>query len=524
MTRKMKKRKEIVDRKTSAAHDEEDKWISKMNETVVQMNEIKVELERKINNKIHYVRQIMNKKRESLDNEQAQLEDAIEQLEHVLAVIRDGSSKLETFQAVYDASETLRTCEQIQKTRPGNCHIEFLKAEHNFEAEHYVNGTLHCFTQAVETINRVYSEIQKYLPHIQEEEVEEKISIGPIQEESIPTALKLHVGEGHGDETSRKLQVPQTRNRSRSLDCGSAGFRGRDQAKERHRRLSDCYESLLSGSEKEAYPSIPTRTQCVMMVKLPTDIQDAKCCITGIVSVENNSYLVMADYRNCKIKLFSTCGSIEDELKFEEIPRDLAKIDDSTILVNFPIAKNIQIIKIGIDKNKQTKILQIEGTKILTEAKCCGIAFNDDKIYVAIQIPHQILVMNLKGEILKTISGQGLFDRATYITIDPTNSIIYISDPSKKCVLGLTEAGDITMKYDVPASHGICWAGEGKIFVADWEKGVHQIDTSGNRVADLRLDRCCCPQKLAFDVQKSILYVTEWENDTVRTICLANRC
>ncbi|WAR02569.1 hypothetical protein MAR_009170 [Mya arenaria] len=266
MSRKMKSRKNIVDKKSSSAHDQEDKWISKMNEAVTQMNEVKAELERKISNKIDYVRQIMNKKRESLDNEQAQLEEAIEQLDNIMTVIPEGHSKLETFQAVYNAEKTIKQCEQIQKTRPGNCHIEFLKAEHNFEAQHYVNGSLLCFTQAVEKINRVYSEIQKYLPHIREEESDEPVRMAPfsaIQEESIPLVHKLHVPDSNiqNDETMRKLQVPQPRTRSRSLDCSSAIYRGRDH----RRRLSDCYESLISYSEKEAYPSIPTRQQCVMM-------------------------------------------------------------------------------------------------------------------------------------------------------------------------------------------------------------------------------------------------------------------
>ncbi|XP_052800415.1 uncharacterized protein LOC128231517 [Mya arenaria] len=407
MSRKMKSRKNIVDKKSSSAHDQEDKWISKMNEAVTQMNEVKAELERKISNKIDYVRQIMNKKRESLDNEQAQLEEAIEQLDNIMTVIPEGHSKLETFQAVYNAEKTIKQCEQIQKTRPGNCHIEFLKAEHNFEAQHYVNGSLLCFTQAVEKINRVYSEIQKYLPHIREEESDEPVRMAPfsaIQEESIPLVHKLHVPDSNiqNDETMRKLQVPQPRTRSRSLDCSSAIYRGRDH----RRRLSDCYESLISYSEKEAYPSIPTRQQCVMMVRCPDDDPYKKCCITGIAPIENNAYMVMADYTNSKLKLFATCGTLEDEMKFEAVPRDIAKVDDSTILVNFPMAKNIQIIKIELDKNTKMKKLKIEGTKIHTHAKCCGIAYHNDLVYVATQIPHQIIIMTLHGNIKKQSLGK----------------------------------------------------------------------------------------------------------------------
>jgi hypothetical protein len=74
-----------------------------------------------------------------------------------------------------------------------------------------------------------------------------------------------------------------------------------------------------------------------------------RCWFTGCVFL-NDSLIVMADYRNRKLKCFNSTTTMTTELILEENPWDLCFLDQelegSTLLVSFPndfVAKAVKV-------------------------------------------------------------------------------------------------------------------------------------------------------------------------------------
>ncbi|KAH3882960.1 uncharacterized protein LOC127833232 [Dreissena polymorpha] len=495
-------------------------WEMTLQESMNHLKQLVGELEQKIDSKILKEKDIITKNAKTLKMLQQQLGEGIQGLE-IAHELKEDQPKLDVVKALLKAKGHLKKSAEQLKTCIVNPYTHCLQEEHKFEAQHYVDGTFQKLAQSVEKVRKDYEEIMKY--HLQNSQshndhdsmplpicctdLETTEDKRPVQDETTRKEEITETGQNRSQQT-----IPRIRKQSSNLDVSHL-----------QRMFSENYESMMSQNERDQYQSIPTLTQCCMKVRTEEDKHVS--AITGLSAIENNAYLVMADYQNSTLKLFATCGNLECEIRCEEIPRDLAKIDDSTILVNFPMAKKVRILKIQFEKNTGKKQMVFDEQIIQTHAKCCGIAYFNEKIYIATQLPHQVLIMNLYGKLLYTIEGKELFDRATYIAINPETGVIYISDPSKKSIIGIDDKGTKVFQYAVDAPHGLTYAGNNKLLVADWTSGIHLVDLSnaaGSHVGDLKLKDCLCPQKIVYDLSNKKLFVTQWDCSVVRTICLGN--
>lgn len=525
MLTKMKTLKITMEEKLHQAQDNESKWVSEINKALDEVNNLMKELETKIKKRTDYIKCITKQKCEELKGKVSNLQDAITDLEKTSAMLNEAKNEnapLLVCRNLCRLEETLEEKEYLLRCTVTSSCIEFLKAEHNFEARNYVERTLTEFNEAVKSLNQIYLDVQKcFIPF---KESDDRVSdstesrrqeLGCSESNTIDFARCLDPDNTCGCEDTEPKMAVKSRHRSRY----SSGAVCDD---EKLRKFSETYaqmQSLVSQREGDTYPSIPVQAKCTMNVNVEDD--QYKCCITGISPVAMGTLYIMADYQNKSLKLFQNCGKFENQMKFEVNPRDIAKIDEETVLVNFPIAKNIQVVHIEADHNisDSRKKMKIGELKISTNAKCCGIDFHDDKIYVVTQIPSQVLIMSRQGELLHSIPGKDLFERPTYISVDKETSLIYLADPNRKYLLCIDSCGKVQFSHKVQIPHGVVCIGNGCVLVADWETGIQLVDSDGNHCQELKLEKSC-PQKLSFDPEIQMLLVTEWESNIVRTFYL----
>ncbi|XP_045173104.2 uncharacterized protein LOC123534762 isoform X2 [Mercenaria mercenaria] len=553
IVRKLEKTCQEVDLASKTTAEREQDWVNRMQLELEKMNKAKNELEDKIGKKVDYMKGHMKKRREQLEQEKNNLQNAINEIgKHQMELNKQAAaSSVEQLNKVALLKNCLKKHEELLSSKNEECHMAYLKTmEHDFEAEHYVSDTLHQFEETLKSLNTIYSEVQKYFYPTQ---------IPKLNTETFPEATAT--SEQAADVTKVKTMFSSTSSRQRTQSErqvegkeGMKGNRSRAQSESasmettealkmkteastiyrrmdgsperRHRHHStrslEEYQQMVERKETDSAPSIPIQSHCQMTVRVPSD--QTACGITGIGQLDDG-YLLLADFENTKLKVFAPCGDFKGELNCEDKPRDMAKTENNMFLVNFPMAKKIYFVSVELDSTENKRQINL-GKKIDTGAKCCGIAFHSNKIYVATQNPHQILIINIDGVIERTIKGDNMFERATYIAVDPDSSLIYISDPNRKVVLGITTDKEEKFRYKVERPHGIVCVGNGMLFVADWnwEVGtIHLVNRDGVTIGTLNIENCYCPQKLVFYTDRNTLLVTQWQKDVLTTIYLGDK-
>lgn len=486
MLQNLKEEQQHAENTNKIANMKEICWIQRLSKALEELDEAKKELDVKISIKVDYIRSHMKKMQEDTRTKINKIAKATQVIKGDLGNVQtkaaSKSNKLK-FQTMQNLTIHLNECKTLLNSDVDACHIDFLKAEHKFEAEHYVSGTLMVIKQKLQIINEIYTKIQHenwFLEPVEQES---------LQEEILPEVFEQPIEETYGHPENRTQQV----NRKPSTHS------------ENDEHLKP-YKHLLHNKDSISLLKVVVKKDTSINVRVENDKEI--CGVTGIALL-GNSYLIMADYSNSKLKLFTIDGRLVEETHVCDIPRDISRIDDATVIVTYPMAQKIQVVQVKMNS-------MVLGRIFCIKAKCCGVAFHDNRFYVATQMPHQILIINMEGIIEKRISGDNLFERATYITVDPETSIIYISDPSKKCILGIDEEKTIKFLYAVDASHGITCAGQGSVYVADWEtSSIHLVSKESKAIGDLTLKDCHCPQKIVYYQDRNMLLVTQWLSNEV---------
>lgn len=527
MLRKLKKTKDAVEKLRKQSEEKETNWVSKMQLEMSLMNRAKEQLESKLNLKVNYIREQMTKRRQDIEKKVNNILSASGEINGQLKEMSNSkSTEASRIEQILSLKHSLEVTEELLNLDWEETQMAFLKTvEHDFEAKHHLSGLLDNFLDSLNSLRSIYTEVQQYMF---------------VEQDTQPhaTQAELHMSEVLGDANTNPKDAVQQRNRTQSETVEKTSCTEKDVPRPRSeseacyttsnatasigkdlRKSIASYESQIPKHEPSSSHSIEIKTHCHMNVRLPGD--KTACGITGIIKLDND-HLLMADYENSKLKLFSSRDDFNAELICEVKPRDMAKLDRNGFLVNFPMAKKMHFGTVETDRKTAARHIVL-GKKIETDAKCCGIAIHNQKIYVATQIPHQILIMDMNGSIQKKIDGTSIFERATYISVDPDTSLIYISDPNRKLIIGMNEEKDIRFTHKVERPHGIVCLGGGKLFVADWDwekNTVHLVNKEGVREGVLELENCYCPQKLVYDKDRNALLITQWQKDSLTTVYL----
>lgn len=544
--RKLEKLKIYVKMTSKSTEAKEKQWIKQMQRELDRMNEAKVKLEQKIKIKMDYLKHHMKRRRENIEQKKNDLQNATNEIQIKQTRMKQpANSNAEKVEMITALKDSLKQYEGLLNSDISESHMAYLKTvEHDFEAEHNVSATLETFLETVTSLNTIYSEVHSYIfPNENVAQCDEMFlraeAVRDADDTEVKSVIKRHRTQSERQAETTRIMVERTRTRSESralenqkhlIHRENTGVKllldprrpKSEEAGSRHiSRSLEWYQQLIEEKESESVPSIPIQSHCQMNVRIPSD--QTPCGITGLAKL-HDGFLLMADYENSKLKMFASCGDFRGQLVCRDKPRDMATIKNNEFIVNFPVAKKIHFVTVKTGNTEYDKEI-ILGKKIETNAKCCGIAFHRNKIYAATQIPHQILIINVNGEVENTIKGDNLFERATYIAVAPDSSLIYISDPTRKVVLGITEEKEEKFRHTVERPHGIVCVGNGMLLVADWnwDTGtIHLIDETGVRIGSLAVENCYCPQKLVFYSDCNTLLVSQWQKDILTTIYLGD--
>ncbi|XP_060570366.1 uncharacterized protein LOC132728702 [Ruditapes philippinarum] len=123
-------------------------------------------------------------------------------------------------------------------------------------------------------------------------------------------------------------------------------------------------------------------------------------------------------------------------------PGAVAKVDNNKAAVTFP--------ELGIVRLKTfSKCMTVTNTEDTGVGKYChGVAYSNNKLIVSYTYsPATVKILDMTGKVLKTFhkdqQGRCLFVDPYNLTISADNTVIYVSDFEKNCVIGLTFDGRV---------------------------------------------------------------------------------
>lgn len=237
------------------------------------------------------------------------------------------------------------------------------------------------------------------------------------------------------------------------------------------------------------------------------------CWFTGCVFLQDGN-IVLADYRNRKLKCFNTTNTMATELVLEDNPWDLCFLDEDmegdTVLVSFPNDSVLKAVKVDSG-----------GKMVLTDtvyeigAGGHGLHRDGNRIYIACS--NEIRMLSLKN---LDVSSMSVGNRgARYVLCTKASGICYSTKASVTCH---DKKGQETFRYkdpDLRSPRGLTQDEEGNIYVCGIDSNnVHQILPDGTfmRVILAGKDDINNPYAIRFQPHGTRFVVTQMDSDIVK--------
>ncbi|XP_060567520.1 uncharacterized protein LOC132726257 [Ruditapes philippinarum] len=242
-------------------------------------------------------------------------------------------------------------------------------------------------------------------------------------------------------------------------------------------------------------------------VKSDTDVKD--CFITGMTLVLDNQ-LVLCDANNLCLKLFDINKNIiKDVLPLQSIPFGITTVSNDQIAVVLQSFYQIQLV------NVRAKLTQDRSIK--TNGYCLDVKMINDQLYVSYKEPVKFQIIQLTGEIVRTIKPDDELRKhcklPRHIAVSHDESVIYVSDWYTNKVMSLDMNGNMLSlfqgKLQVP--QGIFISPSESVYVCNKEQHtVYEI------MSDLRKtmvilgpgDGLYFPKAMCFNKINQHLYIS----------------
>ncbi|XP_021378637.1 probable E3 ubiquitin-protein ligase TRIM8 [Mizuhopecten yessoensis] len=214
-------------------------------------------------------------------------------------------------------------------------------------------------------------------------------------------------------------------------------------------------------------------------IKCPSD--DADCHAPGIVYLPND-HIVVGDYHNKKIKLFTASGKYEDEMKLQGKPYDMCRVDDHTVAVANYNAPIINVVK--VESSKLTLLSEIKLSNSITP---WGITTTGDEFTVSCREVLYNVQQNGNTQHIQTYPFQ-----CYHLVSDPRTLHVYgsqwISMSGGVAVYRLSDGtgADIVTVGVLKNAFGVDVDVEGNVYVCGRESNnVVQMSEDGAHVREL---------------------------------------
>ena len=157
------------------------------------------------------------------------------------------------------------------------------------------------------------------------------------------------------------------------------------------------------------------------------------CCIVG-VDITTDGYMMLVDYANCKVRLFSPKGTLLSSVK----PTD--KPEDFTVINKLQAAISIERKQIGVIEIVDSRHLSLKHI-IKTEQNVWGITSYNNNLIITCDTsadrPRSVQMIDMRGKVLWTATmnseGKKLFEHARFLTTcsGDDGDIVIVTDKKK---------------------------------------------------------------------------------------------
>ncbi|XP_060579035.1 uncharacterized protein LOC132736008 [Ruditapes philippinarum] len=177
-----------------------------------------------------------------------------------------------------------------------------------------------------------------------------------------------------------------------------------------------------------------------------------------------------------------------DTIDLPSNPWAAAKVDNNKVAVTFP---RLEIIRL-ITFSKSMTVTNTEDIKV--GGGCRGVAYSNNKLIVSYKTRSAtVKILDMSGKVLKIFvndhHGNCLFADPHLLTISADNTVIYVSDFEKNCVMGLTFNGKVKAIYKDYQLNKPCQLTvdrSGAVFVCGrWSQNIHQLSPNLTKVNTL---------------------------------------
>ena len=204
--------------------------------------------------------------------------------------------------------------------------------------------------------------------------------------------------------------------------------------------------------------------------------------ISGVSFLNNGEFLI-CDYNNSKLMLYDASFKLTESTRTPSAPWDIALVNDSEVVVTYPVAKKLQYFT--------TRTLQPSRcVELSSSAWCWGVAVANDFVFVSCHYEGtpEVLVLDTDGNALKTIneasSGVKL-QKPYYIASNRVGNKLFISDYDSNTIICISTEdkfmyaySDAEMKYP----RGIVVDdGDNAIVCCEGTNNIHVIKSDGSK-------------------------------------------
>ncbi|XP_060567966.1 uncharacterized protein LOC132726639 [Ruditapes philippinarum] len=251
-----------------------------------------------------------------------------------------------------------------------------------------------------------------------------------------------------------------------------------------------------------------------------TDIK-FNCSLFSSFCLLSENCLLITNYGSEKLIIFkdlSVRNSPYDRIDLPQYPWAVAKVDNKKVAVTHPQLGIIRLITFS-------KSMTVTNTEdVAVGVDCLGVAYSNSKLIVSYKTrPATVKILDMFGKVLKTYDedhhGNPLFGKPYFLTISEDNTVIYVSDYRKSCVLGLTFDKNVKAIYKDDQLKWPCQLTvdrSGAVFVCGLQSGnIHQLSSDLTKVKILldKEQRVIHPLCVAYCQYKNRLYLGQIEND-----------
>ncbi|XP_052818240.1 uncharacterized protein LOC128244263 [Mya arenaria] len=253
-------------------------------------------------------------------------------------------------------------------------------------------------------------------------------------------------------------------------------------------------------------------------INVRTSLDKKTFGITGFALL-SSGLVLLSDCENCCVKMVNlTTRTVTSRLKLPDYTWGMCVLPGDQAAVTFP---NISMIQLMSTTGGQFSC----GKVIEASSGCCGIAYNNNRLYVSYTLNPPVEVMTLDGHIisaLQTNDGKQLFKCLRYLIMSAsTPPTLYVSDQNAHTVIQLSLDGKSLPEYNnkkLEHPQSVVAVDPGQLIVCGHNSHNVLLLTEGDgKMAEIlgQKDGLTTPYSVSFCPYKRALVVGMYKHDSL---------